>query len=151
MLSKQSILQPLKFSHFTRREYYLALQLREKSLELRAEAQQAASTSSNNAPPTADNGESAAPDVRTHPASSSASSTLKVVAVIGRQYVPGISALWRNKQGKLWQDRMPKSFSPSTIDLGLRPEDPDVDHGGSRPVGHQPVELGDLFGASQQK
>lgn len=38
-----------------------------------------------------------------------------VLAVVGRQYVPGMQALWQQPDSALWRDVMPKDFAPTQL------------------------------------
>lgn len=144
-LQRQAALQPLKFAHFAKREAHLALQLVQTCREhrsLQRKAQGAAAPAANSAKTAA----------------------LKVVALVGRQYVPGLVAAWRDKGSALWRDReRVRPDAPSAFDVtaGAAPgstaapvgavDDPDTLSGGSRPVGQTPRTLGNVFGAHERQ
>ncbi|GAX83148.1 hypothetical protein CEUSTIGMA_g10574.t1 [Chlamydomonas eustigma] len=70
-----------------------------------------------------------------------------VLVLLGRQYAHVLRQLWLDKDSSLYKGRsVPRTFAPSSLE---RPEgsevDPDVDQGGSRPVGSKPLDLSDLF------
>ena len=77
-----------------------------------------------------------------------------VLLVVGRQYVHTIEALWADQQSALWRGDVPRDrFAPSQAEAyyGRAGLDPDVEHGGSRPVEQAPMRLGGSGGSSSSK
>lgn len=70
-----------------------------------------------------------------------------VLVVLGRQYVHTMEALWADERSALWRGDVPQDkFAPSSLEphdlYGPGVHDPDVEHGGSRPVGQVSRGLG---------
>jgi len=167
-VQRQAMLQPLKFAHFERRALHMATQLLECTRRNAALASQAlrrrrmasrksddsshasfvlglGSSSPNS---TSTETDATAPSASGSTASSSEGNStvdappFKVAAVIGRQYVPMILRLWNDSNSDLWRGDVPRTFAPSVIEPDFDELDPDVEKGGSRPVGQVAKVLG---------
>ncbi|MEW5314516.1 MAG: hypothetical protein WDW38_006008 [Sanguina aurantia] len=147
----QSKLQPLKYQHFSKRALYMARRIREISEGLQQNRDHRAYVlASSKAEPEAGAKATAGPsaDLLARQAGLSGSSVvtdadpLVVVAVVGRQYVAEIERLWTDKNSSLWRSSVPRTFAPSSIVV----DDPDVEHGGSRPVGQTYKTIGEYTG-----
>lgn len=84
-------LQPLKWAHCRLRQRYMAQQIREAC-------------------------NAAAAKLTKGPNATAGKPTVKMLAIIGRQYVPGLQDMWRDPGSSLWSDRVPRTFTPSVVE-----------------------------------
>lgn len=99
VIERMQRLQPLKWAHFRLRQRYMAQQIREACTVAAAAAGRTPS------------GRKTAAGQQ-----SPGKKPIKMLAIVGRQYVYGLRELWRNPESPLWKDRVPKTFSPSVVE-----------------------------------